>query len=190
MVTVAAASGTANLISFVSGQINSTLNVTDAAGNTASAPGAPITLDTVNGSAEDDTIVGTAGNDTFNGLAGNDTILGGPGDDTLNGDDGNDTIIGGDGNDTIDGGPGTNIVSGGEGNDVFDFRSGANTSRDTLADMNGDRIIGFGLDDALDITGSLLGRSDLTVTRGRGRQRSAPAARPSGWTGTFRPVIS
>ena len=32
--------------------------------------------------------------------------------------------------------------------------------------MNGDRITGFGFDDALDITGSLLGRSDLTVTRG------------------------
>ena len=146
----------------------STLNVTDAAGNTASAPGAAITLDTVNGSTEGDTIVGTAGNDTFNGLGGDDTILGGPGDDTLNGGDGNDTLIGGTGNDTIDGGSGTNIVSGGEGSDMFDFRSGANTSRDTLADMNGDGIFGFGLDDALDITGSLLGRSDLTVTQGDG----------------------
>ena len=168
MVTVAAAAGTANLISFVSGVVHSTFNVTDAAGNTTSTAGAAITLDTVNGSAEGDTIVGTAGDDTFNGLGGDDTILGGPGNDTLNGGDGNDTIIGGTGNDTIDGGSGTNIVSGGEGNDVFDFRSGANTSRDTLADMNGDGIIGFGFDDALDITGSLLGRSDLTVLRGTG----------------------
>ena len=76
MVTVAAASGSVFLDSFVSGEIHSTLNATDAAGNTASAPGAPITLDTVNGSPEDDTIVGTAGNDTFNGLAGDDTHTG------------------------------------------------------------------------------------------------------------------
>ena len=72
MVTVAAASGTANLISFVSGEVTSTVDVTDAAGNTISIPGAPITLDTVNGSAEGDTIIGTIGNDTFNGLDGND----------------------------------------------------------------------------------------------------------------------
>src|SRR4029079_10122585 len=55
-VTVAASTGTVDLDMFVSGVIRSTLTVTDAAGNIASVSGAPIALDTVNGSDQSDRI--------------------------------------------------------------------------------------------------------------------------------------
>jgi Ca2+-binding RTX toxin-like protein len=99
-------------------------------------------------------MTGTADADSFDALGG---------DDTVNGEAGNDTLMGGDGNDTIDGGSGTNRISGGAGADAVNFRSGTNALRDTLADMNGDAIAGFGTDDALDIQGALIGRTALGV---------------------------
>ena len=99
-------------------------------------------------------MAGTADADNFDALGG---------DDTINGEAGNDTLMGGDGNDIIDGGSGTNLVSGGAGADAFNFRSGTNALRDTLSDMNGDSITGFGTDDALDIQGALIGRTALNV---------------------------
>ena len=145
-------------------------------------------MDTVNGSPENDTIVGTAGNDTFNGLAGDDLILGGPGDDTLNGDAGNDTIIGGAGNDRIDGGPGANFLAGGEGGDAFDVRSGADTIHDTLADLNGDTVSGFGL--GRRTRHRWIADRSLCHHQGRG-DGNAQRRRIDGrcWTGTFRAVI-
>ncbi len=38
--------------------------------------------------------------------------------------------------------------------------------RDTLADLNGDLISGFAPGDAVDITGALIGRNNLSVTLG------------------------
>lgn len=99
-------------------------------------------------------MAGTADGDAFDALGG---------DDTLRGEAGNDTLYGGDGNDTIDGGTGRNTVSGGAGNDSFDFRSGENALHDTLADLNGDRIAGFGSDDGLDIQGVSIGRAALNT---------------------------
>jgi Ca2+-binding RTX toxin-like protein len=45
----------------------------------------------INGTPDDDTLLGTSGDDTINGLGGNDTLDGLAGDDTLNGGDGSDT---------------------------------------------------------------------------------------------------
>ena len=106
------------------------------------------------GNDASNTMVGTSDGDAFEALGG---------DDTLRGEAGNDTLYGGDGNDTIDGGTGSNTVSGGPGNDAFDFRSGANALYDTLADLNGDAIAGFGPDDGLDIQGVLIGRAALNI---------------------------
>ena len=100
------------------------------------------------------TLAATAADDVFEGLGGDDVLTGGAGDDRLHG---------GDGNDTIDGGAGTNRVSGGAGADLFEFGAGTNLLRDTLADLDGDRIRDFGFDDALDIQGVLLDRQDLVV---------------------------
>ena len=108
------------------------------------------------GDSGHNTMAGTADADVFDALGG---------DDALHGEGGDDTLYGGDGNDFIDGGSGTNTVSGGAGSDAFDFRSGANALHDTLADLNGDRIAGFGLDDGLDIQGILIGRAALNVVR-------------------------
>jgi Ca2+-binding RTX toxin-like protein len=115
-IVVAASAGFVVFDSFVSGQIASTVTVTDAAGNTASAPGAPITLDLVNGTDGPDRLIGTSGNDTYNGLAGDDIVAGGPGDDTL---------TGGGGNDRLNGGAGTDTMTGGDGNDIYFVDNGA-----------------------------------------------------------------
>jgi Ca2+-binding RTX toxin-like protein len=46
----------------------------------------------INGTAGNDSLIGTSGNDEINGLAGNDILYGGSGNDTVNGYDGDDTI--------------------------------------------------------------------------------------------------
>ena len=108
------------------------------------------------GNAASNVMRGTASNDAFHAL---------DGDDILRGEGGNDTLHGGDGNDTIDGGSGYNLVSGGAGNDAFNFRPGSNALVDTLADMNGDEIAGFGVDDGLDIEGAMIERAGLDIVR-------------------------
>ncbi len=54
----------------------------------------------LNGSAADDTLIGTGKEDAIRGLRGNDTLSGLGGDDLLDGGFGNDTMKGGAGNDT------------------------------------------------------------------------------------------
>ena len=108
------------------------------------------------GDSANNVMVGTADDDAFDAVGGDDTLSGGAG---------NDTLFGGDGNDTIDGGTGSNTVSGGAGSDTLDFRSGENALHDTLADLNGDAIAGFGSDDGLDIQGVLIGRAALNIAR-------------------------
>ena len=56
--------------------------------------------ETINGTAQDDSIFGDNGNDTINGGAGNDYLDGGNGSDLLSGGAGNDVIDGGNGQDT------------------------------------------------------------------------------------------
>ncbi|HXV35431.1 MAG TPA: calcium-binding protein [Gaiellaceae bacterium] len=91
----------------------------------------------INGTAGDDTLVGTdrrdfirgfAGNDTIAGNGGSDLVLAGKGDDTATGDDGRDFLWGGAGNDTLEGGEGPDTLyagwgmdnlEGGPGNDVL-----------------------------------------------------------------------
>jgi VCBS repeat-containing protein len=56
--------------------------------------------ETINGTAQDDSIFGDNGNDTINGGAGNDYLDGGNGSDLISGGAGNDVIDGGNGQDT------------------------------------------------------------------------------------------
>jgi Ca2+-binding RTX toxin-like protein len=60
------------------------------------------------------------GSGTINGTADNDLILGRTGIDTIDGMGGNDCIVGGDGDDVVTGGGGTDVCIGGSGNDSFD----------------------------------------------------------------------
>jgi VCBS repeat-containing protein len=57
--------------------------------------------DTLNGTAESDSIFGDNGNDFINGGAGDDQIDGGNGSDSITGGAGNDVIDGGNGQDTV-----------------------------------------------------------------------------------------
>lgn len=84
-----------------------TLNGTNNNDLILGSPGA----DTINGRQGGDCILGGGGNDVIYGFIGNDVLLGGPGDDTLYGDQGDDVLIGGDGFD---------ICYGGGGADIFD----------------------------------------------------------------------
>ena len=60
-----------------------------------------IKADTINGTAQNDSIFGDNGNDIINGGAGDDYIDGGNGSDLLSGGAGNDVIDGGNGQDTL-----------------------------------------------------------------------------------------
>ncbi|MER8467581.1 DUF5801 domain-containing protein [Mesorhizobium sp. M1396] len=88
-----------------------TFNVTvkDADGDTS--PAQQLDVHVVNGvtytgTADAETMQGTANGDTLNGDGGNDILQGFAGADTLNGGDGNDLLIGGLGQDTMTGGAG------------------------------------------------------------------------------------
>lgn len=82
-----------------------TLNGTNNNDLILGSPGA----DTINGRQGGDCILGGGGNDVIYGFVGNDVLLGGPGDDTLYGNQGDDVLIGGDGYDTCVGGGGADI---------------------------------------------------------------------------------
>src|SRR2546421_9757774 len=77
---------------------------------------------TLNGTAGNDTLIGTTDPDTINGLGGDDFLAGDSGDDSIVGGSGNDTIYGDGGNDWIEGGTGNDSVSGSGGQDSIVFR--------------------------------------------------------------------
>jgi hypothetical protein len=95
------------------------MNVTldDQANDTSSADPALDTndigsdIESVFGTAGDDTLTGNDLRQTFDGLGGNDTIIGLGGDDTLVGDIGNDRIAGGRGRDQLFGGDGDDAIN-------------------------------------------------------------------------------
>ena len=91
-----------------------------------------------------------------------------PGEPTAPGP-GNDTVTGTAGPDTLDAGDGNDTVSGGAGADNIDLGPGADVLRDTLSDLNGDVIAGFGLTDMLDITGSRHERGQISFAQQGGQ---------------------
>ena len=82
----------------------------------------------INGTSENDILVGTAGPDTINGWEGDDTLQGGAGTDTL---------IGGFGNDQLDGGAGPDSLYGGVGNDTYYIDGVGDQAVELLADAAG-----------------------------------------------------
>ena len=100
----------------------------------------------INGTENDDTLVGTTDPDTINGLGGNDVIAGLDGNDTLNGDAGDDTISGNNGNDTLNGGDGNDTLSGNNDNDTLNGDAGndmldGGTGVDALNGGDGDDVL-------------------------------------------------
>jgi 2',3'-cyclic-nucleotide 2'-phosphodiesterase (5'-nucleotidase family) len=78
---------------------------------------------------------------------------------------GNDQVTGTAAIDNLMAGAGNDTVSGGAGADLIDLGTGADVLRDSLANLAGDRISGFGLTDMLDIDGAFVGRSNLGVVK-------------------------
>ena len=76
--------------------------------------------DTIDAGRGDDVVCGAAGDDSTFGGKGDDAIRGDTGDDDLDGGPGRDTIVGDGGNDTVAGGPdGPDFLVGGTGDDVM-----------------------------------------------------------------------
>jgi Ca2+-binding RTX toxin-like protein len=155
-------------------------------------------MPTFNGTAGDDTLVGTNfpapdGNDTINGFAGNDTLSGLNGSDVLRAGTGIDHLIGGAGDDvlsvdpfksdgTLDDGPG-DVIEGGAGIDTMYYTSISGTTGVTVnlaagtgsggATLSGiENVVGSNYDDSLtgDAGNNLLegGNGDDTLAGGAG----------------------
>lgn len=88
--------------------------------------------DTLIGNNGDNELCGLGGNDELDGKAGNDKLHGGDGNDTLMGREGKDLLDGGDGNDSINGGSGTDTIFGGNGDD--DIRASSDDSSEPFGD--------------------------------------------------------
>jgi Ca2+-binding RTX toxin-like protein len=102
-------------------------------------------FNTINGSDNDDELLGTRQDDLMSGNAGNDRVHGLDGDDDLDGGEGDDILRGGSGNDLLNGGTGFNRLVGGEGSDIFALAVGEGSS--TIVDLRaGDRFRLIGLE--------------------------------------------
>lgn len=95
-----------------------TVDRLDVSGLTAASSGSTFVM---TGASGIETIIGSAGNDTLVTDADGAYVEGGAGRDGITGGAGNDTMLGGDGNDTITAAAGNDSVLGGAGNDTLVF---------------------------------------------------------------------
>ncbi|MBW6396966.1 DUF4114 domain-containing protein [Roseomonas sp. HJA6] len=91
-------------------------------------------------------------------------LITGSGNDRLIGNDADNLLSAGAGIDTIEGGIGNDTISGGAGEDVITFGAGRSLLRDTLADLDGDRVLDLGFDNAVQILGIRAARDSVLVT--------------------------
>lgn len=104
------------------------------------------------GTEEDDVIVGTKFEDTIHGLGGNDIICGGESDDEIDGGEGEDILYGESGNDQLLGQESFDILVGGVGDDIlFGHESDdlifGGEGEDEIYGQDGDDYICGGLND-------------------------------------------
>ena len=110
---------------------------------------------TLGGSALNDILAGRDGDQNLQGFGGADTLHGGAGDDTLSGGAGNDVLWGDDGADLAYAGTGDDVVRGGAGADRLHGDAGQDTlaggaGTDTLwGDAGHDQLFGEAGDDAI-----------------------------------------
>ena len=119
--------------------------------------------DTLLGTREADSIFGANGNDSLYGLVGDDQLDGGNGNDTLRGGTGNDKLLGGNGNDRLYADKGQDTLTGGNGDDIFVI---GDTGSSTLAEA--DLIADFGRGKDLIALKSGLTFNDLNISQGTG----------------------
>jgi Ca2+-binding RTX toxin-like protein len=101
----------------------------------------------VYGLGGNDSLYGSSGSSYLMGGDGADTLIGGSGNEFLYGGVGNDTISGGAGNDTIYGEAGDDTLNGGAGNDTYRFWGDYSLGTDTIAETASNGA------DTLDFTG-------------------------------------
>jgi Ca2+-binding RTX toxin-like protein len=96
-------------------------------------------FNSINGSDDNDELLGTKQDDLITGNAGNDRLYGLHGNDELDGGEGDDLLLGGSGNDLLSGGTGFDRLAGGKGSDVVVLAEGEGSS--TILDFEtGDRF--------------------------------------------------
>ena len=114
-----------------------------------------MTLNIIDGTADNDLLNGTLLDDLINAGAGNDTINAAGGDDVVNAGAGDDSVVGAKGNDTLNGGNGNDIIVGGDGNDELNGNAGddiiiGGNDADLIRGGNGnDNIVGGGGNDTI-----------------------------------------
>jgi hypothetical protein len=126
----------------------------------------------INGTEQDDVIIGGAGNDRINAGDGNDTIDAGDGDNRIDAGKGDDTITAGSGDDRINAGKGDDVIDAGDG----DNRINAGKGDDTITAGSGDDRINAGKgDDVIDAGDGDnridAGKGDDTINAGSGDDR-------------------
>ncbi len=96
-----------------------------------------LSFNSVDGTSNNDILVGTLANDNIDGFAGSDILIGQKGDDRIEGWQGNDLILGNQGDDILSGGDGADSLWGNQGSDIG-FGGGGN---DWLFGKSGDDIL-------------------------------------------------
>ena len=145
------ADGSQMAIADVTFSYSNETQVTQPDGTTGTVTASPFSPsgEEINGTEENDLILGKNGNNIINAYAGDDVIFEDGGNDVIDGGDGNDMIyagadndlvLGGDGNDAIYAGLGDDVVFGGDGHDAI-FAEGGN---DVVFAGNGNDVISGG----------------------------------------------
>ncbi len=93
----------------------------------------------LNGTVQNDLILGMGGSDNIDGKGGQDCILGGDGSDSIIGGTGDDVIVGEGGSDSIKAGDGNDVVSGGG---AADSMYGENGNDSITGDAGSDKAVG------------------------------------------------
>jgi Ca2+-binding RTX toxin-like protein len=92
----------------------------------------------IDGTNDDDDIIGSDGDDIIDAGDGDDVVCGAAGDDDIAGGDGHDVVRGDTGDDDLDGGSGTDTVVGDGGNDTI---AGGGSGPDFLVGGSGDDVM-------------------------------------------------
>ncbi|MEM0906492.1 MAG: calcium-binding protein [Pseudomonadota bacterium] len=96
-----------------------------------------VNFENVNGTGNNDTIIGNSAGNTLNGNDGDDRIEGGLGNDEIDGGAGNDTLLGGFAADTVNGGSGDDLIIIEDGQFIDDVDGGGGVDTLDLSDIVG-----------------------------------------------------